>query len=184
MSASLFGAPRYTRVAMALHWILAFAIIGNLCVGLYMTELSMSPQRLKLYNWHKWAGVMILLLSALRLLWRITHRPPPLPHSVAAWQARASKGVHILLYALFFAVPLSGWAYSSATGFPIVLFGALPLPDFVAKNRELAEAIKPLHHWLAYGLAGTVALHVIAALKHQWIDRDQLLSRMWPFTRT
>jgi cytochrome b561 len=183
MSTSLFGAPRYTRVAIGLHWLLALAIIGNLCVGLYMTDLAMSPQRLKLYNWHKWAGVMILTFSALRLLWRITHRPPALPHSLAHWQARASHGVHIFLYVLFFAVPLSGWAYSSATGFPIVLFGVLPLPDFVAKNRELAEAIKPLHQWLAYGLAGTVTLHITAALKHQWIDRDQLLSRMWPHSK-
>ncbi len=168
---------------MVLHWLLAFAIIGNLCVGLYMTDLAMSPQRLKLYNWHKWAGVMILSFSALRLLWRITHRPPALPHSLAHWQARASHIVHIFLYVMFFAVPLSGWAYSSATGFPIVLFGVLPLPDFVAKNRELAEAIKPLHQWLAYALAATVTLHIAAALKHHWIDRDQLLMRMWPFSK-
>ena len=78
------------------------------------------------------------------------------------------------------AVPLAGWAYSSAAGFPIVLFGVLPLPDFVPVNRELSDALKPVHHWLAYGLAAVVTLHVAGALKHHFIDRDALLLRMWP----
>ena len=81
---------------------------------------------------------------------------------------------------LFFAVPLAGWAYSSAAGFPIVLFGALPLPDFVPVSRESADVLKPVHHALAYGLATAVALHVAAALKHPFVDRDGLLSRVWP----
>jgi cytochrome b561 len=182
MSTSIFGSPRYTQVAIFLHWLLALAIVTNLCVGLYMTDIPMSPQRLKLYNWHKWAGVMILTFSAVRLLWRLMHKPPPLPNAIALWQVRASHLVHTLLYVLFFAIPLSGWAYSNAAGFPIVLFGTLPLPDLIAKNRELADAIKPLHQWFAYVLAGTVSLHIAAAFKHHWVDRDQLLSRMWPRT--
>ena len=144
-----------------------------------MTDLPLSPQRLKLYNWHKWAGVLILALSAARLLWRLTHRPPadaPMP----AWQARAAHLAHGALYALFFAVPLMGWAYSSAAGFPIVLFGVLPLPDFVPVSRELADALKPWHGWLAKGLAAVVVLHVAGALKHQFIDRDGLLRRVSP----
>ncbi len=161
-----------------LHWLLALGIVGAFCVGLYMTSLQMSPTRLKLYNWHKWAGMVILMLSTLRLLRRLTHRPPPLPATTAAWQRTAANVGHALLYLFFFAVPLTGWAYSSAAGFPIVLFGVLPLPDWVPKDRELAETLKPLHHWLAYGLAATVVLHVLAAFKHQWVDRDRLLSRM------
>jgi cytochrome b561 len=144
-----------------------------------MSDLPISPQRLKLYNWHKWAGICILALSALRLLWRLTHRPPadvPMP----AWQQRASHAAHGLLYVLFFAVPLAGWAYSSAAGFPIVVFGVLPLPDFVSPDKALAEAIKPLHATLAFVLAGVVVLHVAAALKHHFIDRDGLLDRMRP----
>ena len=170
---------RYTGLAIALHWVLALAIVGSFSVGVYMTELPISPQRLKLYNWHKWAGICILALSALRLLWRLTHRPPadvPMP----AWQQRASHAVHGLLYVLFFAVPLAGWAYSSAAGFPVVWFGVLPLPDLIAPNRELAEAIKPLHRILAYTMAAIVLVHVAGALKHQWVDRDGLLRRMWP----
>jgi cytochrome b561 len=170
-------AQRYTPVAIALHWLLALAIVGAFGVGLYMTGLPFSPARLKLYNWHKWAGVTILALSALRLLWRLTHRPPadlPMP----AWQARAAHLTHGLLYLLFFAVPLSGWAYSSAAGFPIVWFGVLPLPDFVPKDKELADTFKLLHRFAAYGLALLVAGHVGAALKHRFIDRDGLLARM------
>lgn len=164
---------------MALHWVLALALALMFGVGLYMADLPFSPLRLKLYNWHKWAGICILTLSALRLLWRFGHRPPPEP-PMPAWQARAATATHGLLYALFFAVPLAGWAYSSAAGFPVVVFGVLPLPDWVAANRELAEAIKPLHRWLAYALASLAVLHVAAALKHQFIDRDGLLRRMWP----
>lgn len=168
---------RYTRTAMALHWVLAAAIAGSFSVGLYMVDLPFSPQRLKLYNWHKWAGVTILTLSALRLLWRLTHRPPALP-PIPAWQRTASTLVHSALYGLFFAVPLAGWAYSSAAGFPVVWFGVLPLPDLVAPDKALAEWIKPWHGYLAKALAALVLVHIAAALKHQFIDRDGLLSRM------
>ena len=164
---------------MALHWLLALLILASLGLGLYMTGLSFSPTRLRLYNWHKWLGMVVLILSAARLLWRLSHQPPadlPMP----AWQSRVAHGAHGALYVLFFAVPLSGWAYSSAAGFPIVLFGVLPLPDWVSVNRELSESLKPLHHWLAYGLGGVVALHVAGALKHRVIDRDQVLQRMLP----
>ena len=173
------GDERYTTTAIVLHWALALMIAGTFVFGLYMTSLPMSPTRLKLYNWHKWAGIVILTLSALRLLWRLTHRPPsdvPMP----AWQQRVAHLTHAALYLLFFAVPLVGWAYSSAAGFPIVVFGVLPLPDFVPVDRTLADAIKPWHGALAFALAGCVVLHVAAALKHQWLDRDRLMSRMWP----
>lgn len=172
---------------MALHWLLALLLLGMLVVGVYMTGLPFSPQRLKLYNWHKWTGVVVLTLSFLRLVWRLTHRPPDLPASVAAamprWQHWAHHGTHAALYVLFFAIPLLGWAYSSAAGFPIVVFGVLPLPDFVPVDKALAELIKPWHGYAAFALAALVALHVAAALKHQLIDRDGLLARMWPARR-
>jgi cytochrome b561 len=174
--------PRYHPVAIAFHWVLAAAIVVSFGVGLYMTELPFSPQRLKLYNWHKWAGVTILALSALRLLWRLKNRPPddlPMP----AWQRQAAHITHRALYVLFFAVPLAGWAYSSAAGFPVVVYGVLPLPDFVAADKALAEVLKPLHKYLAYLLALVVAGHVAAALKHHFLDRDLLLHRMWPRRR-
>ena len=177
-------ATRYTPTAIALHWLLGLMLIGLFAVGLYMTSLPFSPQRLKLYNWHKWAGVLVLTLSFVRLMWRLTHRPPVLPASIAMtmplWQRLAHHGTHGALYLLFFAVPLLGWAYSSSAGFPIVLFGLLPLPDFMPVNKALSEIIKPWHGYAAYALATLVVLHVLAVFKHQFIDRDGLLVRMLP----
>lgn len=177
-------ATRYTGVAMAAHWVLALGLIAALGLGWYMTGLPFSPSRLKLYNWHKWLGVTLLTLSLLRLLWRVTHRPPELPPAVARampqWQHWAHNGTHHAMYLLFFAVPLLGWAYSSAAGFPIVFLGMLPLPDFVSASPELAETLKPLHGWAAWALVVLIAMHVGAALKHQFIDRDGLISRMLP----
>ena len=172
------AAATYTPTAIGLHWLLALAIFGSLAAGLTMVGLPISPLRLKLYNWHKWVGICILVLSAARLAWRLTHAPPPLP-PMPPWQARAAAATHGLMYALFFAVPLAGWAYSSAAGFPVVLFGVLPLPDWVRPDRAFAEAIRPLHRTLAYTLAALIVLHVAAALKHQLLDRDGLLLRMW-----
>lgn len=176
--------PRYNGVAMAAHWVLALGLISALALGWYMTGLPFSPSRLKLYNWHKWLGVSLLTLSLLRLVWRLTHRPPELPAAIARamprWQHWAHHGTHHAMYLLFFAVPLLGWAYSSAAGFPIVFLGLLPLPDFVSASPELAEAIKPLHGWAAWALVVLIAMHVGAALKHQFIDRDGLIARMLP----
>ena len=178
---------RYTATAKLLHWILALALFAAIGMGLYMVSLSFSPQRLKLYNWHKWLGVSILALSLLRLGWRLANKPPALPAAMQArmpaWQHKAHHGTHHALYALFFLVPLLGWAYSSAAGFPIVFLGLVPLPDWVPVSPALAETIKPLHQWSAYALAGLIVLHIAAALKHQLIDRDGLLLRMLPERR-
>jgi cytochrome b561 len=175
---------RYSATAIWLHWLLAVAIVSAFGVGLYVEGLPFSPQKLKLINWHKWAGVTILALSALRLLWRLTHRPPALPAKVSlgmpGWQVSAYHATHHLMYALFFIVPLAGWAYSSAKGFPIVWFGVLPLPDLVGKDEALAQILKGVHALAAFALMGLVALHVAAALKHHLIDRDGLLERMRP----
>jgi cytochrome b561 len=188
--ASSFRTPhtdRYHPVAIAIHWVMALALLAMFGVGLYMVDLPFSPQRLKLFNWHKWAGVLVLTLAFLRLVWRLTHRPPALPPAIRqgmpAWQNLAHQATHAGLYLLFFAVPLLGWAYSSAAGFPIVLFGAVPLPDFVPASEALADALKPWHGWAAYGLAVLVVLHVAGALKHAVLDRDGLMSRMWPAGR-
>ena len=171
-------------MAIALHWLLGAAIVVMFAAGVYMTDLPFSPLRLKLYNWHKWAGVTFLALSVLRLLWRISHRPPALPTTILqampSWQTRAYHATHHVLYALFFAVPLIGWAYSSAAGFPIVWFGQIPLPDLLPVNKELAELIKPLHELSALALMALAGLHIAAALKHHWVDRDGLLARMVP----
>ena len=174
----------YSMVAIVLHWLLGLSIFVMFGVGIYMSDLPFSPLRLKLYNYHKWAGICFLLLTVLRLLWRFTHRPPKLPAAIQqampTWQTRAYHATHGALYALFFAVPLIGWAYSSAAGFPIVLFGVIPLPDLLAVDKEFAKQIKELHQISAFTLVGLAFLHIAAALKHQFIDRDKLINRMLP----
>ena len=170
---------RYDNVAIAFHWLLALMIVGSFSVGLYMSDLPFSIQRVKLFNWHKWAGMTILALTALRLLWRLGHAPPPEapgPH----WQQLAAKATHWAMYLLCFAIPLVGWAYSSAAGFQIVVFGVLPMPNLLQVDKELAESIKPWHAWLAYALGALVVMHVAASLKHHFVDHDGLLHRMRP----
>ena len=174
---------RYSPTAVALHWLLAVLIVVSFGMGLYMVDLPFSPARLKLFNWHKWAGFVVLALSGWRLLWRLTHRPPnelPAP----AWQQLAAHATHGGLYLLFFAVPLIGWAYTSATGFPLVPFGLWQLPDFVPVDKELAETMKLWHKYLSYAMGVLVLMHTSAALKHHFVDRDGTLGRMWLRGRT
>lgn len=174
--------PPYTRTAVALHWILALALAGLFGMGLYMADLPLSPLRIKLFNWHKWAGICVLALSLLRLFWRLSHRPPALPEPIEqampSWQLPIYHALHWVFYALFLLVPLIGWAYSSAAGFQVVLFGVLPLPNWVPHDKALADWIKPWHEISAWTLACLVVLHVAAALKHHFVDRDGLLKRM------
>jgi len=177
-------ANTYGVTAIFFHWVLALGLVGLFGMGFFMSDLPVSPLRLKLFNWHKWAGICVLVLSLWRLAWRMSHQAPPLPEEIQAdmpaWQQQAHYAVQYFMYALFLIVPLVGWAYSSAAGFPVVVFGVLPLPDFVAPDKAWAAWIKPWHEITAFGLAGLVILHVSAALKHQWMDKHALLQRMWP----
>jgi cytochrome b561 len=169
---------RYSTPAIVLHWLMALLILVAFPLGVYMHELPLSPDKLKLYSYHKWIGITLLLLVAIRLSWRLTHVPPPLPASVAAWQRRASVVVHGMLYLLLIAIPLSGWLMSSAKGFQTVWFGVLPLPDLVDKNRELGELLADVHETLNFTLLALVGLHVGAALQHHFIERQPFLQRM------
>jgi cytochrome b561 len=180
---SRVAALRYTRPAIALHWILAALIIGNLCFGLYMVGLPLSPQKLKYLSWHKWVGVTVLILSAARILWRLTHPAPALPASMQPWEKRLANASHALLYVLFFAAPITGWLFSSAAGIQTVYFKVLPIPDLLEKNKELAAILKVTHRWINYTMAAVIVLHAAAALKHHFVDRDDVLTRMLPFPR-
>ncbi|MCB1938352.1 MAG: cytochrome b [Rhodocyclaceae bacterium] len=171
---------RYTPTAIALHWLIALGIAGSFALGLYMHELPLSPTKLKLYSWHKWAGVTLFVLALLRLGWRITHPAPPLPAHMPAALRKASHVTHWLLYALMFAIPLSGWLMSSALGFQTVWFGVLPLPDLVPKDKALGDALRAVHEVLNFTLLALVGVHTAAALKHHFIDRDTVLTRMLP----
>ena len=176
---------RYTTTAIALHWLIALLIVGGFAMGLYMTGLKLSPDKLKLYSWHKWSGMTVLALAAIRIVWRRTHpAPAPLPGQ-PRWQLQAAHLAHLALYALIVAIPLSGWLYSSASGYPVVYFGikALQLPDLVAKDKELAKLLKEIHELLNWTMAALVTVHAAAAIKHHLIDRDGTLARMLPWLR-
>ncbi len=174
---------KYSGGAIALHWLMALFIVVGWVMGQYMVDLKFSPDKLQLYNWHKWIGFSAFLLAFLRLLWRWTHRQPPALPGQPAWQRHAAEVTHVLLYLLLFAMPLSGWLLTSSSGFPLVYLGLIPLPDLVAKNAELKDFFKAVHWYLSTGLAALVVLHIAAALKHTVIDRDGTLQRMLPGRR-
>lgn len=175
---------RYTSVAIALHWTIALLIFGGWGLGLYMHELPLSPEKLRYYSWHKWSGVSVFLLAIVRVAWLATHAPPRLPAHISQLQARLARGMHALLYVLMFVLPLSGWLMSSAKGVPTVYFGVLPLPDLVAKNKALGDLLGEVHEALAFVLAALVLVHIAAALKHQFVNRDGLMGRILPFRKS
>jgi cytochrome b561 len=172
--------PRYTGTARALHWLAALLIFCGFGLGLFMTGLEITPDKLRYYGWHKWLGITVFLLAAARLAWRAVHPAPPLPAIVPAWQMRASHAAHAMLYVLMLAIPVSGWIYSSATGVSVVYLGLVPLPDLVPKDREAAKTLLLLHQSLNSLLAFVVSVHIAAALKHHFVDRDDVLVRMLP----
>ncbi|WP_426103839.1 cytochrome b [Massilia sp. TSP1-1-2] len=171
---------RYTNVAIIFHWLVALMIIGAFSMGLFMTDMAVSPAKLKYYSWHKWTGVTILALATLRLLWRLGHPAPAYPASMPAWQKSSANILHGMLYVLMFAVPVSGYFYTLAAGYPVVYFGLFKLPVLIEKNAELKPVLQAVHFWLNMTLAGAVGVHIAAALKHQFIDRDGVLKRMLP----
>jgi cytochrome b561 len=169
---------RYTTPAIVLHWLVALLIFVAFPLGIYMADLPLSPDKLKLYSYHKWIGITVLMLVSLRMVWRLTHTPPPLPEHITGWQRRASQIVHGLLYGLILAIPLSGWLMSSAKGFQTVWFGVLPLPDLIGKDKALGDLLAEVHEALNFTMLALVILHVGAALKHHFIERQPYLQRM------
>jgi cytochrome b561 len=175
------GIRAYTRTAVYLHWLMALLVFVTFPVGLVMHEMALSPDKLRMLSYHKWLGVTVFILVMARLVWRAMHKPAPLDISMPQWQRMAAKAVHVLLYALLFAIPLSGWLMSSAKGFQTVYLGMLPLPDLLAKDKVLGDALSALHEVLNVTLLVLVAAHIAAALKHHFVDHDGTLARMLPF---
>jgi cytochrome b561 len=173
----------YTRTAVALHWLLAALIVGNLAFGLSIVDLPLSPRKLRYFSWHKWIGVTVFVLSAARLAWRFAHPAPTLPRTMPRWERAAAHASHALLYVLFLGAPLTGWLFSSAAGFQTVYLGVLPIPDLIGKDKDLADALKLAQRAINYTLATTIVVHVGAALKHHFVDRDDVLARMFRFSR-
>ncbi|HEX7874034.1 MAG TPA: cytochrome b [Sphingobium sp.] len=179
---------RYSTVAIVLHWTIALLIIANLAIGWRMGFLKGLAQ-FEIFQLHKSVGITVLLLSILRLGWRLTHSPPPLPTGMAAWERLAAQVTHWAFYALMIALPLTGWIMVSVSPYniPTLLWKTVPWPHIgflhdlsVAQKTAVDGAGGTAHMVMAFGCAALIALHVAAALKHQFLSRDDLLSRMIP----
>jgi cytochrome b561 len=170
----------YHPIARSLHWLMALFMFSLLTLGHYMSELPLSPDKLRYYSWHKWAGVTVFALAVLRLGWRMFHRPPALPDTLSLIQKLAAHAGHALLYVLMLVMPLSGWLMSSAKGVQTVWLGVVPLPDLLARDRALGDLLQNVHAALSWALVAMVLAHVLAALYHHHVLRDDTLHRMWP----
>lgn len=178
------AAARYHSVAIILHWVIALLIIGQLFGGLYMHNLpNTDPSKFDLYQLHKSFGLSVLALSIARLGWRLTHKAPPLPVAMPNWQKLAARGVHWGFYALMILTPLAGWAIVSVspTDIPTKWFGLIPVADLpLARSHDLEELMEEAHEILAKLIIVLLFLHVGAALKHLFVDRDGVFTTMIP----
>ena len=172
----------FTSLAQWLHWLIAGLIIAQYVLAQLAEAAADSEQTtllLRLLANHKSVGMTVLVLAALRLLWRLGHRPPLAPTSMPAWQRWAASAVHWVIYLLIFAIPVSGWLLSSAAAYSVSWFGLFQWPDLVAPDPGLKDRMINLHHWFAEALFIVVVLHVLATVKHAWLDRDQVFARMF-----
>lgn len=180
-------ARRYGLVAMALHWLIAAAILAMAGLGLVMVELDPGAAKFRLYQLHKSVGITILALSLLRLAWRLANPVPPLPAGLRPWEKHLARMTHVGLYVLMVGLPVSGWMMVSASvwGIPTVLYGVVPLPHLpvlatLTDKAPVEAALKTVHAVLALSMALLFALHVAGALKHHLILKDDTLKRMLP----
>lgn len=184
---------RYTGIAIALHWIVALFIIANVALALtweFYPDALVRPA----IDLHKSIGITILGLAILRILWRFSHRPPALPQAYAGWEVAAAHIVHWGLYLILFAMPLTGWimdsAYEKAATTPMYLYGLFEWPrlGFIlaldpATKKAVHDGFGEAHEIIGYAVYALFALHIIGALKHQWVDGSKELQRMWPGRR-
>lgn len=178
-AAELHTPTRFGLFFVLMHWLIALLILAAFVLGIIMVDIpGLTPAKLRYFAWHKWLGVTVLALVAVRLLWRLTHPAPPYAEAMPRWQHNASRIVHGLLYVLMFAVPLSGYFYSLAAGVPVVYLTVLPLPVLMDADPVLKPVLKELHETLDWLLLGVVLVHLLAVLKHRLIDKDSVLSRM------
>lgn len=173
---------RWGAVPQLFHWLIVLGILVQGTIGLVMVELPKRPNVIPVYNLHKSIGLTILALVVLRLAWRLfDRRPPELP--MPGWQRLVSRTAHVLLYALLFAVPLSGWLFDSASSLrPLFWWGLLRMPSLTGgPDSQIKQFAGELHEVLFWSLVAVAALHAAGALKHHFIDRDDTLRRMLPW---
>jgi cytochrome b561 len=187
------SSTRYDAVAATLHWLIAAMILFMFWLGPFMASLpETDPRQFPLFQLHKSVGLSILVLSIARLAWRLAHPAPPPPLQMKAWERRAARVTHRLLYALTIGVPLLGWATVSAASLdvPTMWFGLFEWPhiSFLSHLPRVRKTIlEPelliAHVVFAFSMMGLVVLHVGAALNHHFIERDDVLKRMLPWLK-
>jgi cytochrome b561 len=171
---------RYGALAMAFHWAIFLLVLVQFALGIVGAQLAPGFDKLVTLARHKSIGLSIFALVALRLGWRLISPPPPLPADMQRGQRRLAHASHALLYVLLFALPISGWLFSSASGISVSWFGIVALPDLVQPSKPLAQALVRVHAGLAIALALLVSMHVSAAIWHHAVRRDDVLRRMLP----
>jgi cytochrome b561 len=170
-------------IAIVLHWSMALMVIGLAGLGLYMVTLpdvGFDTTKIILILYHKQFGILVLVLVAARLAWRVTNLLPQLVAHLPDWQKLAARFVHLSFYALMFALPITGWLMSSAASIPVSFFGLFTLPDFVPRDEYLFRQLIDIHKWLGYMLIVFIFVHAGAALRHHFLLKDDTLLRMLP----
>ncbi len=168
----------YTSTAKIFHWLIAFFVITLLVLGWYMTSIKPQSASHWYVDLHKSLGLLVGILILLRIIWRLTHPPASLPASVSLLERKASRLTHLLLYFLLFLMPFTGFMGSSFGKFGVAFFG-YKLPMWAQPNSIISEPLFSSHNFLAYVLAGLIVIHILAALKHLFINKDQIFQRMW-----
>jgi cytochrome b561 len=171
-------APGYTFTARVLHWVTAILVLLQLPLGIVIANEWGGKLQDALYSGHKSIGALVIPLIVARLVYRLTHRPPPLPGDIPAVQRVAALTTHWALYALLIVQPLLGWAGTSAYPAPVPFFGLFELPPLLAPNRALSEQLLSVHRLVGFTIAALAALHIGAALFHHFVRRDRVLLRM------
>ena len=175
---------RYSKVAITLHWLIALLIIGQFAGGKIMMAMEGSPLKFELFQLHKSFGIIILLLSLLRLMWRLTHKAPPLPETMPKHEKLAAKISHIGFYGLMIGIPLAGWAMVSAAPIRITtkIFKVVKWPDmpFIARSENLEKTFSQTHEIMSTLIIVLLLIHIGAAFKHHFKDKDDVMTRMMP----
>lgn len=168
---------RFGLIAILLHWTMAILLLFLIGLGLYMTRIPVSIHKLQYYGWHKEFGLLALMLVIVRLTWRLTNTLPTLAQ-LPRFEQIAARMAHWAFYFFMFALPITGWLLTSAAGLPVSFFGWFVLPNFVSADENSRILFTQIHQWLGYGLIATFCLHTTAALKHYFINKDEILQRM------
>jgi len=172
---------RYGAVAQFFHWIIVVLIVVQYVLANQADNLPLGVAKIAVLARHKSVGITILALVLLRLIWRLMGEVPVSPPDMSRWQKQSSRISHRALYTLLIATPMAGWLMSSARNFPVSWFGLVTLPDFISPSRPAYEWLHDIHEFLALTLFCLALLHIAAALKHHFVDRDNVLRRMLPF---